>query len=346
MLCLHEDLLSDTRDLSIKTLDRFSFRSIYPSIPYICIRCSNSSEEEVKKYLKAGSIASSVMREAISMIRPGKLIYEIAEKIESRITELGGRPAFPVNISIANEAAHYTPVIRDPKKIPESGVVKIDLGVHVDGYIADMARSVDLDGRFERLVRAVEDALERAIERISVGVPAREVGRIIEATARSHGFKVVKNLSGHKMERYNLHAGYNVPNFSDPLVFWKFTNGSAYAIEPFLTTGSGMVSEDRKVVTIYSLRSLKGSLDERSREILSIVERRFSKLPFCGRWIKDVHPDPDGILRELYSRRILHGYPVLLDIPGSQVAQAEDTIVIFEGQVIVTTREGSSFRTM
>lgn len=293
----------------------------------------------MKKYLKAGEIAYNVMNEALKMIKPGALLYDIAERIEKRILELGGRPAFPVNISIAHEAAHYTPTIGDSKRIPESGIVKVDIGVHVDGYIADMARSIDLDGRYERIVTAAREALDKAVERISVGVSAREIGRVVESIAKNYGFKPVKNLSGHRLERYNLHAGNNIPNYPDPLALWRFSDNSAYAVEPFITTGSGIVSEDKNTVTIYSLRNVKTSpASDSVREIVSLIERRFSKLPFCGRWLRDAYSNADRILRELYNRKILYGYPLLLDNPGSQVAQFEDTVVIFERQVIVTTR--------
>jgi len=299
------------------------------------------NEEEFKKYLRAGEIASKVMKEIIRIVRPGMLLIEIAEKAENMIRELGGEPAFPINISIGNEAAHYTPLINDLKKIPESGVVKIDLGVHVDGYIADMARSIDLDGRYRTLVDAVDDVLNKILINVKPGISAKEIGRIAETYARRYGFKTVRNLSGHMLDRYVLHAGYNIPNYPDPLAIWRLKNNNAYAIEPFLTTGSGVVSEDKNIVSIYSLKKSKYKTgDKKIGSIIKIIEERFKGLPFCGRWLKDLDVDLDieNMLRSLYKEGVLYGYPLLSDLPGSQVSQAEDTIVIYENQVFVTTR--------
>lgn len=292
-------------------------------------------EEDFKKYLRAGEIASRVMREALSLVRPGRSLLEVASEIEKRIIEYGGRPAFPVNISIGYEAAHYTPIENDKKIFPDKGIVKIDLGVHIDGFIADMARSIDLGGEYQDIVEAAEESLLKAIEKIGVGVSAREIGRVIENTAKSRGYRVVKNLSGHKLEKYRLHAGYNVPNYPDPLALWRFSDNSAYAIEPFVTNGRGYVEEDENIVTIFSTKKMLG---REENDLIRKLHERFDSLPFCGRWIRDLIPDPDKVLYSLYRKKIIHGYPLLTESRNAQVAQSEDTIVIYEKKVHVITR--------
>ncbi|MGC9009430.1 MAG: type II methionyl aminopeptidase [Sulfolobales archaeon] len=296
-------------------------------------------EEEFKKYLRAGEIASRVMEEALKLVKPGYSLLKLAEYIENKIIEYGGRPAFPTNISIGYEAAHYTPYVNDKKIFPEKGVVKIDIGVHIDGYIADMARSVDLGGEYSSLVEASEEALLKAIEKINIGVSAREIGRIIENTAKSYGYKTIKNLSGHKLDRYKLHAGYNVPNYPDPLALWRFSNNTAYAIEPFLTNGRGYVDDDKSTVTIYSAsKRNKIPSNNLEEDILRKILERYDSLPFCGRWVRDLFPNPDKLLYTFYQKKYLNGYPLLIEISTAQVAQAEDTIVIYDKKIYVTTR--------
>ena len=110
--------------------------------------------EEIEKYIKAGEIAARVRELAEKYAKPGMKIIELAEHVENKIIELGGKPAFPCNISINEEAAHRTPVIGDELVIPDNSVVKVDIGVHIDGYIADTATTLNFNPQYEGLVLA------------------------------------------------------------------------------------------------------------------------------------------------------------------------------------------------
>ena len=123
--------------------------------------------EEIECLKKAGAIAKQAVAYAKELIKPDMLLLEIAEQIESKIDELGGKPAFPVNLSIDNIAAHYTPSWNDSSI--SRGLLKVDIGVQVDGYIADTAFSIDLENSEEnkKLIEAAEAALEKASEKNS-----------------------------------------------------------------------------------------------------------------------------------------------------------------------------------
>ena len=95
-----------------------------------------------EKIFRAGKIAAEAKEYARKIIKKGMFLLEIADKVEGKIIELGGKPGFPLNLSVNDEAAHYTPSYNDTK-IAE-GLLKVDLGVHVDGFIADTAFSFDL----------------------------------------------------------------------------------------------------------------------------------------------------------------------------------------------------------
>ncbi len=136
-------------------------------------------EDVLEKYREAGRILKIVRAEAADMIKVGNSLLEVAEFVENKTIELGGKPAFPCNISRNQEAAHATPPKAGDKDVFGKDMVKLDLGVHVDGYIADSAITVDLSGNPD-IVKASEDALAAAIDLIKPGVSTGEIGTAIE----------------------------------------------------------------------------------------------------------------------------------------------------------------------
>ncbi len=149
---------------------------------------------EKDKVIQAGKIAVEARTYARELIKPGMPLLEIAEKIESKIIELGGLLAFPVNLSINEIAAHYTPSHDDTTLA--QGLLKVDLGVHVDGWIADTAFSLDLEGNSENtnLIRTAEQALENAKSIIQAGISTDEIGKEIHRTIMSSNFNPIVNL--------------------------------------------------------------------------------------------------------------------------------------------------------
>ncbi|HWQ17974.1 MAG TPA: type II methionyl aminopeptidase [Sulfolobales archaeon] len=295
------------------------------------------AEQEFEKYREAGKIAKRVKEEAQKLVSSGRPVVETAVKIEEIIRSLGGEPAFPVNISIGSVAAHYTPTYSDKSLFPERGLVKIDFGVHIDGYIVDTAFTVDLGGDYKIIMDAAREALEKALSRVLPGVSFRDVGRVVEETAKRYSLKPVRNLSGHRIDRYKIHAGESIPNYSEALIPWRFREGGVYAIEPFITSGAGLVSEGR-LVTIYSVKKTKVKSSGEEARVLREAIARFKGLPFCSRWLADLGGDIDTVLENLRSKGALHPYPVLVEVSGAQVAQFEETIAIYEGSVYILTR--------
>lgn len=293
-------------------------------------------EEALTKLIKAGEIAKRTREEAEKLVKPGAKLIELAEHIENRIRELGGEPAFPVNIGINEVAAHYTPVPNDELTIPEGSVVKIDIGVHVDGYIADTATTVALSPAMEPLLEASRRALERALSVVRPGAKLSEVGRVVEETISSMGFKPIRNLSGHSIDRYVIHAGVSIPNYNEFLSRRKFEEG-VYAIEPFATNGVGLVKEGGEA-TIYALRAGK---KPRVPEAISlynaiITERR--GLPFAERWyVRKYGGSLRTALFYLNKAGALISYPMLIEQGRGLVSQFEHTVILTEKDVIITT---------
>lgn len=293
--------------------------------------------DAVEKLVKAGEIAKRVREESVRLVKPGARLIDIAEAVEKRIRELGGEPAFPVNIGINDIAAHYTPVPGDSSVIPDGSVVKIDIGVHVDGYIADTAITIALNPALEPLLEACRRALEKALEVVKPGVRLGEVGRVVEETITSMGFKPIRNLSGHSIDRYMIHSGVSIPNYRELFSRRTFQEG-VYAIEPFSTNGVGLVDEST-VVTIYAFKEAR-----RARvpgEASSFYARVYSErrtLPFAERWYHALYGGSlKNILYYLGRSGLLVSYPVLVERGRGLVAQFEHTLVITGSDVVVTT---------
>jgi len=295
----------------------------------------NLSEEKIKKLIKAGEIAKKAKNFASELIKPNMPLLEIAEKIENEIIKLGGKPAFPVNLSINEVAAHSTPAHNDEQKA--NGLLKIDLGVHIDGFVADTALSLDLEDSSENkiLIETAERCLKKAIDIFSRDEELRKVGEIIEKTAKSAKLQPIINLSGHSIEEYNLHSGLNVPNYNDNRNI-KIKDGT-YAIEPFVTDGTGKVM-DGKPSGIYSIKKVIPVRDNFARELLAYIIETYKTLPFCSRWlIKKFGTRTLIAIKRLEESGSLHNYAQLIEQSRKKVAQAEHTIVITKNKKIVTT---------
>ncbi|MBA7658377.1 Methionine aminopeptidase 1 [subsurface metagenome] len=284
-----------------------------------------------EKILKAGKIAKQVREYAKAIIKKDMPLLEIAEKIENRIKELGGKPAFPTNLSINDIAAHYTPSHDD--KTLASGLLKIDFGVQIEGWIADTAFSLDLENTSEnkKLIEASTNALKNAIKLIEnksqgvaknvEGVILSKIGKTIQETIESYGFSPIVNLSGHEMKQHDLHAGVTIPNIDDKKNI--ILQQGLYAIEPFATSGNGKVYEG-KPSSIYVLIDDKNVRNSIAREILKFIKEEYNTLPFCSRWIiKKFGGKALFGLKQLEENGNLHHFPQLMESSHNKVSQAE-----------------------
>jgi methionyl aminopeptidase len=288
--------------------------------------------EKYAKHREAGEILAQVRDEAAERLEVGMGYLEISEWAEDRIRELGGTPAFPVNVSVDEEAAHGAAGPDDDRTIGEE-MVKLDIGVHIDGWLADTAVTVDFSGNPE-LVDAAEEALDAALDVIEAGVETGDVGAAIEDVIDGYGYNPVVNLTGHGLGRWEQHVSPNIPNRAVSQGT-TLDAGDVVAIEPFATDGSGKVSEGQRE-EIYSLEREASVRDRQARQALEQITSEFKTLPFATRWL-DVSR-PEMALRRLKMNDVVHGYPVLKEDDGCLVSQREHTIIVTEDGCEVTTR--------
>ncbi len=290
-------------------------------------------QEIVEKYKKAGKIAKDVLGYGKELIRKGAKVLDVCNKIEEKIFSLGAKPAFPVQISMNETAAHFCPEDSNEDVFSDQ-VVSLDIGVHIDGYIGDTACTIDLSGDNSDLVKASQEALRAAIETVKIGVRLSEIGKIIEETITSYGFKPVRNLSGHGLGRYNIHSAPTIPNF-DTNEEAKIEKG-AIAIEPFATNGFGLIQEKGEP-SIFSLVGKKPVRIDFVRKILKQIEN-YNGLPFTTRWLTKNFSEVQVryALNQFKELKILREYPPLVEKQGGLVSQAEHSLLVDEEVVLLT----------
>ena len=284
---------------------------------------------------EAGRVSKEAKERAASMVAEGVLLLDVAEEIEGLMRKRGLRPAFPTCISIDNIAAHYSPTHDDALRFRRGNVVKLDLGAQREGWIADTAVTVEVGTRnWSRLIQASELALQTAIEAVRPGVETRLLGEGIRRAIESNGYKPIRNLTGHTIERYVLHAGKSVPNI--PHGHEALEEGEVVAIEPFSSSGAGEV-DGRRTGNIYRVVRTRPVRDAALNEFLRACAVEFKTLPFAERWAYALNPKAPALLNQLLRLGAVMTYPALLDVGAGIVAQTEHTMIVDPGGADVTT---------
>jgi len=287
--------------------------------------------------LESGKIASRVRTEIAKQAKPGVSVLRLCHTAESKILEYGATGlAFPCNISINEEAAHYTSPQGDSRVLPDKGLVKIDLGAHVNGHLSDTAVTVDMDGSYSDFVTAAQNALSAAIELVEPGIGLGQIGAAIERAIKKEGLKPVYQLSGHQMKPWILHAGKSVPNVETHGT-GVMKAGEVYAIEPFSTDGNGSVRAGEEVYIFSSVSRIKPKMDRLARQLRNTLRKRFRSLPFASRWIR-MNDEIHAAFGRLLQAGVIRGYPVLIEGKDGMVAQWEHTVFVSEDGGVVTTQ--------
>ena len=291
-------------------------------------------------YKQAGKIASEVRENTRKKCYIGSTLLQICESIEAEIRRKDAAPAFPVNVSLNDIAAHYTAEPNDQIMVKDADVLKIDIGVHIQGYIADTAVTVCYNPKYETLVKTAENALSEAVRIAKANTKASDIGKVIENTISKQGFRPIQNLSGHSLEQYTIHAGRSIPNIWTIGSSFILVPNQAYAIEPFVTTkdGQGVVYEG-KTRNIFGIISRKPTKEKEVDEFLEHTWNRFKTLPFALRWMMDKYEEKKArqSMEILIKKRNVHAYPILVEGNGKIVAQAEHTLIPSDTSINVIT---------
>ncbi len=287
--------------------------------------------EILKKLKDAGKINLAAQTLAKKKAKPGVSFYDLGSSIDKFIEEQGAKPTWPTNLSIDHEAAHNTYSKEEDMVLSEEHVLKVDIGVMIDGYITDSAQTIIFDKKHEALKEASFNALKKSkefLEKNYKTAKISDVGKIIEETISDSGYKTIQNLSGHFLGQYKTHDYPSIPNiYTDfDLQFNEFENN--FAIEPFASTGKGFINEGA-VLRIFTFVEDKPVRDKNARKLVDEL-KSYKGVQFLEDWVgKDLSSfEKKFALRELLKAEIIEGYPVLVDNKGSYVSQAESTFII------------------
>lgn len=297
--------------------------------------------EHLEKWRRSAAIAAHTRDYVASLLKPGAKLIDVSLAGHKRIEELGGKPAFPLQISRNHIAAHYCAYMGDPTTAEEGDLIKVDCGVHVDGFVADTAVTVDLsrDQRHQRLINASKEALAAAIRIAGPDVEVATIGREVERVMRSHGVQPVRNLTGHGVGRYIIHRAPQIPNV--PTGRGTLKAGTCVAIEPFATDGPGLVHEQGDPHVFMAKKGVKKG-KTMDANVLAAVEE-FNGLPFGSRCLVQRFPYEQvaRTLNAMAATGQLVVYPPLVERPGAFVAQFEHTLYIRDDGVEVLTASQS-----
>ncbi len=287
----------------------------------------NSFEDRIK----AGKAASQAREYGITLIKPGAKYIDVIEAVEKKIIDLGAGIGFPADLSANNVAAHDTPFPNDERVLEKGDLVKLDLGTHINGEVADTAMTVEVGntGKYNELIKASAEGLRAAIETVKPGVKIHKIGKAIQDTITSHGFVPVANLCGHGVGIYDVHISPSIPNYDNGDEN-TLEEGQVIAIEPFATDGIGLVKQG-KMSSIYALLHKKPVRMQSVKQILDHIEKNYKTLPFAARWLK--MQGAQFALRILEKEGILHQYEQLPEKSDALVSQKEHTLIVGHGVI-------------
>ena len=294
------------------------------------------NDEHKESLRKAGRIARDCREWARENIKPGVRLAHILETVEEMMAKEGAAPAFPAQTSRNYVTAHYCSPPGDEQVYEEGDCVKVDIGVHVDGWVADNACTVDLseDGRWGDLIKASEEALNAAISMVGHGVAVADIGGKVEAAIQNRGFEPVRNLTGHGVSRWTVHCKPQIPSYREG--HERLKEGMIIAIEPFASTGEGYIEERGKAEVFMMVRpprKAKG-LD---KDLLKAITG-WNGLPIARRYFNDFDPKVlEDTLNKLARQGSLIRFPPLVEAQGVMTSQTEHTMIVGKDGVEIIT---------
>jgi len=280
-------------------------------------------------------------------IKPGMKMFDIAETLEATARKmiaengLDAGLAFPTGVSLNHCAAHWTPNAGDETIFMEDDVCKIDFGTHINGRIIDCAFTLTFNPVYDQLLKAVKDATNTGIATAGIDVRLCDVGAAIQEVMESYEVEIggktyqvkpIRNLNGHSIGPYQIHAGKTVPIVKGG-ESTKMEEGEVYAIETFGSTGRGMVVDDMEVshyMKNFDAHGVHVPLRlAGSKHLLNVINKNFSTLAFCRRWLDRLGESRYLMsLKDLCSKGVIDPYPPLCDSKGAYTAQYEHTIIL------------------
>ncbi|KAI3676280.1 hypothetical protein L1987_85885 [Smallanthus sonchifolius] len=308
-----------------------------------------SSAEVVTKYKLAAEIVNKALQLVLSECKPKAKIVDICEKGDSYIREQTGSMyknvkkkiergvAFPTCLSVNNTVCHFSPLASDETVLEEGDILKIDMGCHIDGFIAVVGHTHVLQqgpvtGRAADVIAAANTAAEVALRLVKPGKKNQDVTKAIQEVAAAYDCKIVEGVLSHQLKQFVIDGNKVVLSLSNPetrVDDAEFEENEVYAIDIFTSTGDGKPKLlDEKQTTIYK-RAVDKSYHlkmKASRFIFSEISQNFPIMPFSARALDEKRARLG--LVECVNHELLQPYPVLHEKPGDFVAHIKFTVLL------------------
>lgn len=306
------------------------------------------------KYQTAGRIANAVLEKLIAKSVAGANIAELCEfgdnEVDVEVAKVYAKKklekgiAFPTCISVNEIAGHFSPLKSEPVLLKDGDLVKIDLGVHIDGFIALAAHTLvisaqPVDGRKADVVLAAYNALQGALRTIKTGNTNYDVTDVIGQVAEAYKCNPVEGVLSHELKKHLIDGNATIINkatFDQKVEEHEFQLNQVFALDVFISTGEGKTKETEYRTTVFK-RAIERTYTlklKASRAFFAEAVDKYPTMNFTLRAFKDETNAKLGI-SEAYKHDLFHAYPVLTEKPGEYVAQFKYTIAILKNSVVV-----------
>ncbi|KAG6478528.1 ERBB-3 BINDING PROTEIN 1 [Zingiber officinale] len=308
-----------------------------------------TSQDVVTKYKTAAEIVNKALQLVVSQCKPKAKVVDLCEKGDSFIREQTGNVyknvkrkiergvAFPTCVSVNNTVCHFSPLGNDETILEENDIVKIDMGCHIDGFIAVVAHTHVIQegpvtGRAADVIAAANTAAEVALRLVRPGKKNKDVTEAIQKVAAAYDCKILEGVLSHQLKQFVIDGNKVVLSVGNPetrVDEVEFEENEVYAIDIVTSTGEGKPKLlDEKQTTIY-----KRAVDKNyqlkmksSRFIFSEISQKFPIMPFSARVLEEKRSRLG--LVECVNHDLLQPYPVLHERPGDLVAHIKFTVLL------------------
>jgi len=311
----------------------------------------------VDKYQAAGKIANETLEKVIAKAVPGANIVELCtlgdEEIEKEVKKVYGKKklekgiAFPTCISVNEICGHFSPLKSEPASLKDGDLVKIDLGVHIDGFIAIAAHTIVVtsspdavvEGRKADVIHAAYNALQAALRLLKPGQKNNDATEVIGKVAESYQCNPVEGVLSHELKKHLIDGNnciINKSTFDQKVEDYEFQLNEVFGLDIIVSTGEGKPKETELRTTVFK-RAIEKAYSlklKASRQFFSELNERYPTLAFSIRSFED-ETSAKLAVNECVKHELLHAYPVLAEKEGELVAQFKYTVMILKGGTAV-----------
>ncbi|KAJ3214884.1 putative metalloprotease arx1 [Dinochytrium kinnereticum] len=321
----------------------------------------------IQKYQTAAAFANDAIRKVVNAAAPGVKIADLCKLGDDFILDQTSKVftkgniekgiAYPTCVSV-NEIAHcYSPLADESSVLKLGDVVKVELGVHIDGYVANLAHTTVLNPRSDQpitgktadVICAAYYAAEAALRLVRYGARSTDVIEAINQVAAAFNVHPVEGTSTFLMKRFLIESQQEIPNGIDPAMIEEpfiFMDNEVYAINVVMSTGSGSLrpTADRPTVLQRDVQKLYNFKLKASRHAYNDISRTFGVFPFSLRSLVDMKQEHRLGIQELMNHEVVLGRPVMAEMHGEVVAQFKlTTLLLPSGPMRLTAQLNPPF---